>query len=206
MSTVLYSCDPDSSGAKTYTTTVSGKVITPGLAADPTKGSTIGTAKVWADPAKKVAAKADGSYSLKVTHSGNFTLTADYTGADGNYKASAPQTVKTSQTSHNQNIALKYGHTSNAEGRVAVFPRGTGFTGSMQNGVKVVAEVEGVAVAESETRTIGGRSGSYSFSVAHNGGKIIIRASYTGMSPDYTTRANVGNSAIISFAVIDLEP
>ena len=63
-----------------YTTTVSGKLITPARAADPARGSTITTARVWSniDPAKKVEVGADGSYSLQVvSHSGSFTITPD---------------------------------------------------------------------------------------------------------------------------------
>ena len=50
----------------------------------------------------------NGSYSLEVVkHSGTFTITADYTAGDGNYKAGTPQAVKTTAATHSQNIALK---------------------------------------------------------------------------------------------------
>ena len=85
----FYSCDPPSS--PTYTTTVSGKIITP-------KGNPITTAQVRA-PGAKAKTKADGSYELKVKHSGTFQIFANYAPNDsskrGDYKQGAPQTVKT---------------------------------------------------------------------------------------------------------------
>ena len=64
-------------------------------AADPTKGSVITTARVWAstDPTKKVEVGADGSYSLEVAgHTGSFTITAEYTATDNeNYKTANPK-------------------------------------------------------------------------------------------------------------------
>ena len=61
-----------------------------------------------------------------------------------------------------------------------------GSRGRFQNGVKIVIEVEGVTVAEGETSTIRGRSGTYWFNVAHNG-RTTIKASYTGMAPNSNT-------------------
>ena len=204
----LHSCDPPSEKGKTYTTTVSGKIITPARAADPTKGGTIGTATVWADPAKKVAANPDGSYRLKVAHSGSFTLTADYTGTDGNYKASAPKTFNTSaEKIDNQNIALQYGHTVNFIGRVIYYPSGImGGSGRSQNGATVTVEVEGVEVDRDQTKTIRGIAGSYSLNVNHNG-HVTVKASYNGMTDSVTH--NVGNRATFGgsgVGMLELEP
>ena len=49
---------------------------------------------MWAstDPDNKVTAAADGSYRLNVVkHSGTFTVIAEYTAGDGNYKTSDPR-------------------------------------------------------------------------------------------------------------------
>ena len=185
------SCDPPADSPKTYTTTVSGKIITPGRAADPSKGRSISKAEVWADPARKAAAKADGSYSLKVTHSGTFTITADYTGTDGNYKASAPKTINTSaQNIDDQNIALKYGHTTVANGSVLVYPGGVadsvlaGIAGTRTNGVTVIVEVEGVEVARGITKNIGGSDGEYNINDIPHNGTLTIKGSLTGMGTE----------------------
>ena len=189
----MISCDPPKSTSPTYTTTVSGKIITPGRAADPTKGSTIATAEVWADPARKIAVNRDGSYRLKVLHSGTFTITADYTGTDGNYKASDPQTIHTSEASHSQNIALNYGRTVQVIGSVSVSTAPGVYIA--KNGAVVIVEVEGVPVTKVKTTTIRGDVGSYSFHVAHNGG-VVIKTSYTGMRPDFITFRNVKDSTV----------
>ena len=93
-----------------------------------------------------------------------------------------PKIINTSaEKIDDQNIALKYDHTSTVTGRVYVMPdRLT--AGRSQNGVKIVIEVEDVPVAEGETRTISGRSGTYWFNVAHNG-RTTIKANYAGMAP-----------------------
>ena len=179
---------------------VSGKIITPGRAADPSKGSTIGTAKVWANPKEKVNVKADGSYSLKVTHSGTFTITADYTGTDGNYRASAPKTINTSA----QNIALKYGHTTVANGSVLVYPGGVadsvlaGIAGTRTNGVTVIVEVEGVEVARGITKNIGGSDGEYNINDIPHNGTLTIKGSLTGMRTSSMNLFDVKNKPVHS--------
>ena len=138
--------NPGGDLAKTYTTTVSGSVVTPARAADPTKGATIATARVWActDPATKVTVGSNGSYSLKVVdHSGTFTLCADYTATDGNYKAGAPQAVTTTATAHTQNVPLAYGHTTTATVQASLFPSGLTAGGTISNGVTIVITTEG---------------------------------------------------------------
>ena len=199
------SCDPPADSPKTYTTTVSGRIITPGFAADPSKGSTIGTAEVWADPARKAAAKADGSYSLEVTHSGTFTITADYTGTDGNYKASAPKTINTSaQNIDDQNITLKYGHTTAVSGSVLVYPGGVaesvlaGIAGTRTNGVTVIVEVEGVEVARGMTKNIGGSDGEYNINDIPHNGTLTIKGSLTGMRTGSKTLVRLKNKPVHS--------
>ena len=202
-SAVLASCDPPA--GKTYTTTVSGRIVTPGFAADPSKGRSISKAEVWADPARKAAAKADGSYSLEVTHSGTFTITADYTGTDGNYKASAPKTINTSaQNIDDQNIALKYGYTTAVSGSVLVYPGNVaknlrdGITGTRTNGVTVIVEVEGVEAARGMTKNIGGwgKDGEYHINdIAHNG-TLTIKASFPDKNTGSRTKRDVKNEPV----------
>ena len=169
--------------AQTYTTTVSGTVITPGRTADPTKGSFIGTASVYAstEPSKKVAVNtADGSYSLNVTHKGSFNLTAEYTGTDSNYNTSDAKTVSTkAESMGGQNIALKYGRTIKLQGTVAVFDRSG--NGQFRNNIEVTAEVEGFVVAR-DTSGSGTSLGSYIINAPHNG-SLTIKAEFSGKEP-----------------------
>ena len=162
--------------AATYTTTVKGTVVTPARAADPTKGAVITTAQVWAstDPTKKVSVDTtDGSYTLQVTdHPGTFTLTADYTATDGNYKAGAPQGVTTTATAHTQNVALKYGHTITISGLVADDQRSTGGTITAGSGATVTAAAEG-RVVNSVTANA---TGNYRITFDHPG-TFQLRAS-----------------------------
>ena len=175
---LLHSCDPPSEKSKPYTTTVSGQIITPGRAANPKKGSTIAAAAVWVDPAKKILAKPNGSYQLNVTHSGSFTIKADYTGSDGDYQASAPKTFNTTARNiDNQNIALKYGHTTTVSGTTFVFSASG--TPAIQNGVEVIIEVEG-CVAGSAISSGGGK---YTITFNH-GGHFTGTASFTGVKND----------------------
>ena len=144
VSALLVACPSPGDGGtpppETYTTTVKGKVITPARAADPAKGSVITTARVWAstDPARKVEVGADGSYSLQVAgHTGSFTITAEYTATDGNYKTSDPKTVSTTGAAiADQDITLNYGYTTEITVQVALYP--TGGTPIIANGVTVV--------------------------------------------------------------------
>ena len=139
MAALLAACPPPGGDGTptTYTTTVSGKVTTPA-------GNPIATARVWAstDPATKVTVGTDGSYTLAVTHPGTFTVSADYTATDGNYKAVAPQTVTTTATAYPQDIALKYGYTITVSGQV-IDVSGTPVN---RNGATVTARVEGRVV------------------------------------------------------------
>lgn len=193
---VLASCDPPANSPKTYTTTVSGKIITPGLAADPSKGRSIAKAEVWSsiDPANKVLAKMDGTYSLTVTHSGSFTITANYKGRDGNYKASAPKIINTSARNiDDQDIALKYGYITSVSGKVEVFPDETnlrdGTSGTLTNNVMVIVEVEGVEVARGTTKNIGGKNGQYYIDdIPHDGTRLTIKVSFNGMSKSEDVR------------------
>ena len=182
---LLYSCDnPSGSSAPsekspppTYTTTVSGRIVTPARAADPTKGSTIGTAEVWAstDPARKVAAKADGTYSLEVTHAGTFGITAGYTGTDGNYKTSDEKTFKTAdKTIDGENIALNYGHSTTLTGRVITVGYPTNIS---RNGARITIRVEGRVVGST---TAGGGYAEFSITFAHPG-RFKATARFTGL-------------------------
>ena len=157
-------------GANAYTTTITGKVITPARAADPAKGAVITTAQVWAstDPGNKVSVDtADGSFTLSVKHPVTFTLNADYTAPDKNYKAGAPQTVTTTAAAHTRNIALSYGYTTTLDGRVFDNPPGASI--DYRNGATVVIAVEGREAARTVSRTIGGNVGSYSITFDHPG-------------------------------------
>ena len=152
-----------------YTTTITGKVVTPARAADPAKGAVITTAQVWAstDPGNKVSVDtADGSYTLQVTdHQGTFTITADYTAGDGDYKTGAPQTVSTTAPAHTQDIPLNYGYTITISGGIADDQRSTGGTITAGNGATVTAAAEG-RVVESVTAD---STGNYRITFNHPG-------------------------------------
>ena len=171
-----------------YTTTITGKVVTPARAADPAKGGVIKTAQAWAstDPGNKVTVDtADGSYTLEgVRHSGTFTITADYTAADGDYKTGAPQTVSTTAAAHTQDITLSYGHTITLSGRVFDNPPGASIT--YRNGATVIitAENRGLEVARTISSTIGGNAGSYRVTFDHPG-RFRITASFDGRSHSF---------------------
>ena len=145
-----------------YVTTVSGKIITPAKAADPSKGSFIADAEVRANPAKKVQTNPEGNYELKVNHSGTFTITANYTNLDGNYKQSTPQTVKTTSPTHSLDIPLNYGYTITLSGQVISVKTGDiGF----KNGATVTIEVEGVEIKSTTTKD----GGKYHITFSHPG-------------------------------------
>ena len=190
----MAACPPPGGGgtppAATYTTTVRGKVITPARAADSAKGSTITTARVWAstDPAKKITVGADGSYSLQVAnHTGSFTITAEYTAADGKYKTSTAETVTTtSATIENQDIALNYGYTTTVTVRVSL--QSASGAGRISSGVTVVITAEdGHEVGRGITS--GATSPSAVITVDHSGGIVITasRDGYTGNGGSETT-------------------
>ena len=188
---LLAACPPPGGGgtppAATYTTTVKGTVVTPARAADPTKGAVVTTAQVWAstDPTKKVSVDTtDGSYSLEVTnHPGTFTITADYTAGDGNYKAGAPQSVSTTAAAHTQNVALRYGYTITLSGIVVAL---SGSGGSARNGATVTAAVERREVGSttsSGTAAGGSPAGNYRITFDHPG-TFRATASFTGLNDD----------------------
>ena len=121
---------------------------------------------MWVDPANKVDAKADGSYSLTVKGPGTYQVTAGYTRKDGNYKNSDPQTVKVTGQ-QNLNIPLKFGHTTTVSGTISHVSAG------LQSGATVIIETDyGTKIGE----TISDRSGNYSITVSH-AGKFIVKAS-----------------------------
>ena len=143
---------------------------------------------MWAstDPGNKVTVdSADGSYTLQVTHhQGTFTLTADYTAGDGNYKAGTPQAVSTTAAAHTQDIALRYGYTITLSGRVFDTPPGESLT--YRNGATVIITVEspGLEVARTTSSTIGGNAGSYRVTFDHPG-RFRITASFDGRSHSF---------------------
>ena len=171
-----------------YTTTITGKVVTPARAADPAKGSIITTAQVWAstDPGNKVTVDtADGSCTLEgVRHSGTFTIIADYTATDGNYKAGDPQSVTTTAAAHTQNVALKYGYPITLSGRVFDNPPGASVIS--RNGATVIITVEsrGLEVARTTSSTLEGNPGSYRVTFDHPG-RFRITASFGGRSHSF---------------------
>ena len=205
LAALLAACPPPGGGGTsqptTYTTTVSGTVITPARAADPTKGSTITTARVWSsiDSAKKVAVGTDGSYSLQVAgHSGSFTITAEYTATGNkNYKTSTPKTVTTKGASiENQDIALNYGYTT--EVTMQVFLHATTTSGgTISSGVTVVITAEdGHEVGRGITASGGARTAV--LSVDHPG-RMIITASRDGYmgnaGTERTTKVTTASTA-----------
>ena len=195
---LLAACPPPGGGGtpppETYTTTVSGKVITPARAADPAKGSTITTARVWAstDPTKKIAVGADGSYSLQVAgHSGNFTITAEYTAAgDKNYKTGDPRTVTTKGAAiENQDIALEYGYTTTVRGTVVTLAGG-GTTAPVV-GATVVIEVEGIEAGRDTARA---GNGEYRITVDHPG---VMTAKVTSSTGNVTRNLTTADTELI---------
>ena len=194
---LLAACPPPGGGGTptTYTTTVSGKVTTPA-------GNPIATARVWAstDPATKVTVGTDGSYSLEVVdHPGAFTVSADYTATDGNYKAVAPQSVRTTTPAHTQNVSLAYGYTTTVSGQVYVAP-----PSALTNGATVTARVEDRVVASvtsSGTDTSGNPAGNYSITFDHPG-TFRVTASLAGRrdastNPTRETRVAVPYSPVL---------
>lgn len=172
-----------------YITIVKGKIITPAKAADPAKGAVITTAQVWAstDTNNKVSVNTtDGSYTMIVTHSGTFTLNADYTAADKNYKAATPQTVTTTAKTHTQNITLKYAYTTTLSGRVVV-----GIAATATNGATIIVSVEGREVARAVSSTIESQAGMYRIKFDHPG-NFLTTASVGSGSDRYEATGVTG--------------
>ena len=208
---LLAACPPPGGGgtppATTYTTTVSGKVTTPAGSAvtqyDTATRRSVPSgsdAKVWASTASatKVAVAADGSYTLTVTHPGTFTLNVDYP-AGRDYKAVAPQSVRTTATAHTQNVPLAYGYTTTVSGQVYVAP-----PSALTNGATVTARVEGRVVrstTSSGTDVAGNPEGNYSITFDHPG-TFRVTASLMGrrdasLNPPRVTGAVVPYSPVL---------
>ena len=156
-------------------------------------------AQLWIGSAKKATAEADGSYSFTVKGSGPFQITARYTGGDGNYKNSAPQTAKIDGKPIN--IPLRYGYTTTVSG-VIYYEATPAATPNRQGGATVIIETDyGTKIG----KTISDRSGNYSIKVSH-AGKLILKASaevaekraYNDDSPIETTAPENGKNIFIS--------
>ena len=188
----IFSCDPPKTSTPTYT--ISGKVTdqfgkaikkrivdTPGVlegivVVTPATYKTVFPddikVEVWVDSANKVDAKADGSYSLTVKGPGTYQVTARYTGKDGNYKNSDPQTVKVTGQ-HNLNIPLKFGYTTTVKG-ITYYEAGVGGALNRQPGTTVIIETDyGTKIGEGTSKD---PSGDFSITVSHPG-KFTIKAS-----------------------------
>ena len=166
------------------TTTVSGRITTPA-------GNPITTAQVWSstDPSNKVRVDTtDGSYSLLVTYSGSFTITAEDT--DGNYQTSDPKLFNDikAESIDGQDIGLKYGHTTTVSGQVAGnYTNNAGGRGRRYlNNAVLIVEVEGIEATRYQTRMIGGIGhGAYSISnIAHNG-TLVIKVNHSSRFETY---------------------
>ena len=192
MAALLAACPPPGGGGTptTYTTTVSGKVTTPA-------GNPIATARVWAstDPATKVTVGTDGSSTLAVTHPGTFTVSTDYTATDGNYKAVAPQSVRTTTPAHTQNVPLAYGYTTTVSGQVYIAP-----PSALTNGATVTARVEG-RVVRSTMSSGTDAMGNYSITFDHPGTFRVTTSSAgrrdASFNPARETRASVPYSPVL---------
>ena len=191
---------------KTYTTIVSGKVTTPaGKAVTQYDTATRRSVPSGEDAEVRVstdssartvkaAVAADGSFTLRVTHPGTFTLSVDYP-AGRDYKAGSPQSVTTTKAAHTQNIALKYGYTTTLSGQVV----DTAPTGP-RNGATVTASVEGREAKRTVSRTIGGYPGSYSITFDHPG-SFRFTGSFEGRMRTYSltrwTAVNLGRNILV---------
>ena len=200
---LLAACPPPGGGsdlAKTYTTTVSGKVTTPAgnavtqyeTRARPFVPSAA-DAKVWAStaPTTKVTVKADGSYTLEVAgHPGTFTINVDYP-AGRDYKAGAPQSVSTTTAAHTQNIALEYSYRTTLSGEVI---DSGGTSAGLRDEVPVIIEVERREVDRTVSSTIGGNAGSYRITFDHPG-TFRATASFGGREGEYSPGRITNTSA-----------
>ena len=150
-------------------------------------------ARVFAstDPTNKVTVnEKDGSYSLTITHTGDFTLTAEYTATDGNYKTSRPQSVKTTAPTLMKDISLRYAHTTEIKIEVSLRP-GIFAKGKVIHGATVVVEVEGREVARGITS--GTPTPQCIFTIDHPGKISKITASYPGYKSAVQKNSLVGN-------------
>ena len=178
-------------------------MVTPARAADPAKGRIITTARVWSsiDPDSKVpVSTADGSYSLQVAnHTGNFTITAEYTAADGKYKTSTPRTVSTTRAEvNNQDIPLNYGYTTTVTIGVVLQTAGGG--GLVSNGVTVVITAEN---GHEVGRGITSGAAKRAVITVDHPGSMIVTASRTGYTSDSSPRVTTANTTSI---IMSLNP
>ena len=160
---------------------------------------------------KKFETKADGNgnYKIEVTHKGKFTLTAEYTGtagADGkyNYTASDAKPVKTTKPKEgNQNIALKYGRTTNVSGKIQLNTVADPDVFVSVNDATVIVKVDGVEEGRAVTKPMEfrgmTRQGRFSFDFKHHGGDITIEASHPDASAVYSRTTPVGIQKTIAF-------
>ena len=185
-----------------------GKIVTPARAADPAKGNIITAARVWfcidptncTDPAKKDVG-ADGSYTLQVAgHTGSFTITAEYTATDGNYKTSTAKTVSTTGAAiDNQDIALNYGYTTTVTVQVALHPSGFGSGGTISSGVTVVITAEdGHEVGRGTTS--GATSPSAVITVDHPG-RMRATASHPGYRSVFQDRPTMAPTTSLNVSL-----
>ena len=173
---------PTTTGSGKIATTVSGRITTPA-------GNPVTTAQVWAstDPANKVKVDTtDGSWSLPVSHSGSFTITAEDT--DDNYQTSDPKPFNDIKAENidGQDIGLKYGRTTTVSGKTRLYG-GTPLAGGERSGITVTIEVEGVEVGRTTSMAgTGSTLGSYNLNdVAHNG-RLTIKANFRSYTYSYT--------------------
>ena len=176
-------------------------MVTPARAADPAKGSIITTARVWSsiDPGKKVDVGADGSYSLEVAgHTGSFTITAEYTATDGNYKTSDPKPVSTTGAAiDNQDIALNYGYTTTVTVQVSL--QSASGAGALSSGVTVVITAEdGHEVGRGITS--GDPSPSAVIEVDHPG-RMRVTASRDGYQSEFQDRPTMAPATALSLSL-----
>ena len=155
------------------------------------------------DPAKKVEVGADGSYSLQVAgHSGSFTITAEYTATDGNYKTSTAKTVGTTGTAiDGQDIPLNYGHTTTVTVGVVLQTAGGG--GAVSNGVTVVITAEN---GHEVGRGITSGAAKRAVITVDHPGRMIITASRTGYTSDSSPRVTTANTTSIIMSLNPASP
>ena len=149
------------------------------------------------DPANKVPVNTtDGSYSLQVAnHTGSFTITAEYTAADGKYKTSTAKTVTTKGASiENQDIALEYGYTTEVIAKASLNMNTTS-GGRISSGVTIVITAEdGHEVGRGITS---GAVGPSAVIPVDHPGRILITASRDGYRGDTTNSERLNISTTV---------
>ena len=205
MAALLTGC-PSPGGGGTYTTIVSGRITTPAGKAvtqyDTAAVRSVASSKdaevtASTDSSVKAAVAADGRFTLRVKHPGTFTLSVDYP-AGRDYKAGAPQSVRTTKAAHTQDIALKYGYTTTLSGQVIIFDAGGSV--SSTDDVPVIIKVEGRETARTDSRTIGGSPGSYRIKFDHPG-TFRASASFEGRTGTYA-HARYTDAALTTGSIV----